>query len=392
MATVPDGIRMASRDDADEGIDLAALSVPALIALARAADDEGDSHWTYVAELHRRGDAETFEAADALTRDEDPEERVLGADVLAQIGYQHPREEPYTGIRRLAVVRLHELLTGDDDLDVVEAAIAGLGRQSARDALHDVVTFAMHPDPELRGAVARAFPGLTGWGEDLAELGVDDARLAIGTLVALSGDEDGDVRNWALFALARQYEIDTPELRDLFVQHLDDAHEEAREEAMAGLARRRDGRAFDAVLAALDPEVATRVAIEAAAQLGDERLLESLEELVQLGWDDDETLQDAIRACDPEQRARWEMIGAALATTLRQVLRAHAGAGAFTVEVGLAPLEHRPSLRGTWTGTAGRPLALDYDLLPLFNIRLERDLDRAAEAFREDVATTERDA
>src|SRR5262249_25729627 len=154
------------------------------------------------------------------------------------------------------VERLQALLA-DDDLDVVHAAISGLGRQSAGHTLHDVVTFAMHPDPELRGAVARAFPALTGWGDGLTGLDLDDARPALGTLVALSEDEDGDVRNWALFALARQYEIDSPELRELFVRHLDDEHEEAREEAMAGLARRRDERALDAVRDALDPETAT---------------------------------------------------------------------------------------------------------------------------------------
>jgi HEAT repeat protein len=381
---------MAAGDDADEELDLAALSVPALVALARDADEDDDRNWIFVRELQRRGDAETFAAAERLIRSDDPDERILGADVLGQIGYMHARVEPYTGIRRQAVSRLRELLVEDEDTEVIQAAVSGLGNLGGRSALHDVVTFAMHPDPELRGTVASAFPGLTGWGEDLAELDADDARLAIGTLIALSDDEDGDVRNWALFALARQYEIDTPQLRELFLRHLDDLHDDAREEAMVGLARRRDGRAFDAVRDALDPDAATRVAIEAAAHLGDERLIERLEELAEAGWSDDDTLQAAIRTCDPGQRTYWAMVGEALAAILEGELIARVGDGApVKVEAGRAALEYEFRLQAAWTTPDGLEHGLSLDVPSLVDERIDGDLERAAGLLRDAIARAE---
>jgi hypothetical protein len=59
----------------------------------------------------------------------------------------------------------------------------------------------------------------------------------------LADDTDEDVRNWSLFALGSQCDADSPRLRELFVRHLDDPFPEAREEAIAGLAKRRDERA-----------------------------------------------------------------------------------------------------------------------------------------------------
>jgi HEAT repeat protein len=380
---------MAAGDDADEELDLATLSVPALVELARDADEDDDRNWIFVRELQRRGDAETFAAAERLIRSDDPDERILGADVLGQIGYMHARVEPYTGIRRQAVSRLRELLLADEHTEVIQAAVSGLGNLGGRAALHDVVTFAMHPDAELRGTVASAFPGLTGWGEDLAELDAEDARLAIGTLIALSDDEDGDVRNWALFALARQYEIDTPQLRELFLRHLDDPHDDAREEAMVGLARRRDGRAFGAVRAALDPEAATRVAIEAAAHLGDDRLVGRLEELAETGWSDDDTLQAAIRTCDPDQRAHWSMVGEALAAILEDELLARVGDAAITVEAGRPALEYEFRLQATWTAPDGVEHALSFDVPSLVDERIDGDLERAAGLLRDAIARSE---
>jgi len=59
----------------------------------------------------------------------------------------------------------------------------------------------------------------------------------------LVDDPDGDVRDYALFALGTLGYVDTPELRELFVKHFDDAYPDAKEEAIAALAKRRDTRA-----------------------------------------------------------------------------------------------------------------------------------------------------
>jgi HEAT repeat protein len=214
-------------------------------------------------------------------------------------------------------------------------------------------------------------------------------QRVVGTLVSLSDDEDGDVRDWALFSLARQYDVDTPSLRDLFVRHLADPDDDARDEAIVGLARRRDQRALPALLTALRPETATETTIEAAAHLGDERSLPSLEELARSGWDGNSGLAGAIRNCDPGLRARWEAIGTALAATLSAELEAHLGGTAFVVEVGRPPLEWFSRLAGTWTRANGTDAKLFYELDALVDERLDGDLEGAAHVFRHDILEPE---
>ncbi len=366
--------------------DVASLDVDELVAAAIAEQDDSDASARIVGELQRRGTPDVLAAAERLTRNGAARERLLGAWILGQIAYPDAGVEPFRSVRARAVVRLLELLHEDPDPEVVRAAISGLGLLSALGALDDVLAFATDPDAETRRAVAGAFPGLTGWQTVLTDLDAAEAERVVSALASLSEDEDGDVRDWALFALGRQYELDSPELRDLFARHLDDPDEGARAEAIVGLARRRDARALPAVLAALGPDVATDVALEAAAHLGDDRLLPRLEELAQAGWEDESSLAEAMRTCDPRQRARWDELGSALAATLRAELEAQLGDVPVTVEAGREPLELSPTLAGTWRRADGTEATLWYDLPALVEGRLDNDLAGAADAFRQDIA------
>jgi HEAT repeat protein len=88
-------------------------------------------------------------------------------------------------------------------------------------------------------------------------------------LIALTGDTDDDVRNWAVFGLGNLGDGDSVEIRNALFSRLDDSNKNIREEAMVGLARRKDQRVLPALIAALsqagfiDPEV-TMLTIEAA--------------------------------------------------------------------------------------------------------------------------------
>lgn len=159
-----------------------------------------------------------------------------------------------------------------------------------------VLALADHADPEVRRRVVRVLPLLAHGDLPTPEL--------IEAAVRLSGDDDAQVRDWACFALGRQWpEVDTPEVRAALAARLDDADDEARCEALVGLSYRQDERALPRVRAALsrpDGEVWT-LELEAAAALGDP----SLHDLVrqhQDGWDDEDgarTAQLALRLTDP---------------------------------------------------------------------------------------------
>jgi HEAT repeat protein len=109
-------------------------------------------------------------------------------------------------------------------------------------------------------------------------MGHDDDR-AVRALIALSGDDDAAVRDWATFSLGVQIERDAPELRDALAARLSDGDADTRDEAIRGLALRGDERAVEPALeAGVSPQI--REAIELLADAtGDERLKQRLEEL-----------------------------------------------------------------------------------------------------------------
>jgi hypothetical protein len=367
--------------------DLRSMSVAELVELARDRDDEvGYDRWLPIGELQRRATGETFATAEALTRSASSRERVLGAKILSQFGYESPAVEPIATLRRRAVEHLIEL-TDDHSADVVESAISGLGHLGDPRGLVAVLAHAVSPDWSIRETVAQAFPGITGWGGQLELLTAAQVERVIATLIQLGDDENGDVRNWAIFALGAQYEIDRPDVRDLLARHLGDPHDDARDEAVFGLARRRDARAFPFVLAALTPDSATKLVVEAAAYLGDERLLPALEALGDDAWVSKNTLlRDALRACDPAERARLEVYGAALASELERRLADQLGDHLFAVDVGPGPDHYLPQITARWTAANGDAATLTYDLVALVEERLGGDLASAGELFRSDIA------
>jgi hypothetical protein len=121
-------------------------------------------------------------------------------------------------------------------------------------------------------------------------------------LIGLMSDEDDDVRDWATFGLGTQTHLDGPAVRDALLRNTADPAGETRDEAILGIARRRDPRAFDVVAARLVEAAVSNMVVEAACYLADERLLPVLREL-ETWWDLDERLvANAIAACDPEQQ------------------------------------------------------------------------------------------
>ena len=76
-------------------------------------------------------------------------------------------------------------------------------------------------------------------------------------------DADEDVRDWATFGLGTLGTVDTPEIRDAFAKRLDDDSSDVVDEALAGLAQRRDKRALPFLLERLrQPDVDDLTALQ----------------------------------------------------------------------------------------------------------------------------------
>lgn len=196
----------------------------------RGADPELDDWHESVEALRLRGDEETFQAAAAWTASGDPLRQAFGADVLAQLGFR-TGGKPFTA---RSVPLLRELAREAVDADLIRSAVLGLGHHEDPAALPEILRHAEHPDRMVRRAVTLALFGPV----------AADRPEAVAALIALSGDGDEGVRDWATTALATA-DDDTPEIREALALRLDDADPDTVAEAARGLARRADPRAAE---------------------------------------------------------------------------------------------------------------------------------------------------
>jgi len=124
----------------------------------------------------------------------------------------------------------HAIETETDEA-ALSSQLYALGHLRQLGSVPTLIQYANSSNENIRYAAAWA---LSSFHEE------PDANAVLATL---ADDPDGDVRDYALFALGSLDESDTPALRDLFARHLNDPVSDAKEEAIAALAKRRDTRA-----------------------------------------------------------------------------------------------------------------------------------------------------
>lgn len=106
-------------------------------------------------------------------------------------------------------------------------------------ALARLISFASHCDVAIRYQL-------------VVTLGHYDDSLSIESLLKLARDDDGLVREWATFALGTQHEdIDSPEIRKVLWNNINDEDESVAGEALVGLAIRKDLRLVEVMKARL---------------------------------------------------------------------------------------------------------------------------------------------
>jgi HEAT repeat protein len=139
-------------------------------------------------------------------------------------------------------------------------AIGHCQEKSNQQGLRRIAKLRAHRSENVRFGVVMALLGRTN-------------RISLNTLISLTTDTSDDVRDWATFGLGTMVEVDTPKLRNALARRLNDSDGDTRCEAIAGLAKRKDPRARDALLQELKRDNTTSLVFEAAAEFGDITLL-----------------------------------------------------------------------------------------------------------------------
>jgi HEAT repeat protein len=230
------------------------LKVNELFEQTLAGDYDDDTSWAAVTQLRLNGNREIFlQSADWL-QSENPLKRARAAAILARL---HSAGEAGTRspFRDEALLLIRQLLEHETNSMVLAEGITALGHLQDIATISVVVKFRDHSDWSVRFAVAFAlgyFP------ED---------PIAVPSLICLAGDADPHVRDWAVFSLGLLGDADSTDIREALLRRVFDPDEDVREEATAGLAKRRDVRALvllRGILKTSEPSVWT---VEAAATL-----------------------------------------------------------------------------------------------------------------------------
>jgi len=210
--------------------------------------------------------------------------RRVAADVLGQLG----GSDPIVAERVLPL--LLDRAQAEDVDEVVTSVVTALSHLGDPRAARSLLRWRTSANADVRRAVAAGLPFV---------LDDDDPQSdVIAALIQLSADEDGGVRDFATFAVGElSREVDTPQIRAALWARIDDPHVDTRFEAMVGLAVRHDEGVVDWVARELAATNVYRLAVRAAAELGEPRLLPLLADL-RRWWDiDEELLTQAIAAC-----------------------------------------------------------------------------------------------
>ena len=271
------------------------LSLNSLVGFALQHDWDSDDRWKAIAELQARGSPETLAVARRLAKSRNYRKRALGLDIASQLR-RRDTSAPLGSVEYALEATQEMLLAGlrDASVDVLGAAISGLGHRPHPWALPTLVQLAGHSNENIRFSVAVA-------------LGHYHEPEAIDALILLAKDQANDVRDWATFGLGSMQDADSPKVRESLWSNIHDPDDGVRGEALVGLAARKDERVIPILLERLTIDCQV-FELDAAELMASPQLLDSLcrikDTAINDGCDLDgywyKCLLRAIDACSPK--------------------------------------------------------------------------------------------
>lgn len=232
--------------------------------------------------------SDAFDFAARLEPHADPAFRAARADVLGEVCNGDPDFVP------LVLPVLEGMASNESDPIVLSSLAAALGKMWDRCAIPLLVSWADHPDDNIRFEVASALHGT---------MSNDSDPNAVRALIGLTRDPVALVRDWATFGLGNSA-ASGPEVERALLDRITDDDQDTRAEAFLALAERCDNRIVEPLIVLLSGDSVGTLEIRAAAKLADVRFHPALVAVREWWGDDDrEVIEHAVRRCDPGIRS-----------------------------------------------------------------------------------------
>jgi hypothetical protein len=215
------------------------------------------TYWENIQELRYRPSLEIFNASVKLIKSRIPKKRIIGINVLAQLGL--PPRPFFKESRKL----FFDILIKEKDPKVLLPVLYAIGHNNEKlksDVIALLASFKDNADEGVREGLVSAL------------LSVDN-KLAIDALIHLTTDKVSTIRDWATFGIGTQIDRNNKRIREALWLRVDDKDEVTKLEAIVGLAKRKDKRIKQKIQnEILEGENSTLI-FEAIQELGDKTFL-----------------------------------------------------------------------------------------------------------------------
>jgi HEAT repeat protein len=242
---------------------------------------QNEAYWAVISAGHASTPQTMFDTCVEWVAHPDPFWRCAALDILAQLGPSRPMHDGSMPIIFMAL--------RDKEESVVTSALFAIGHLNTEAPAYSETTMrslnnlVASPSAKIRRAAVSA-------------LSARNFPAAIPGLIKLTCDTQRGIRDWATFELESISELDTKELRDALIARLNDEDDNTRQEAMVGLAQRKDMRAAATIRRELEEDIVTPILTEAITELPDPDYIPLLERSLAANPGDRDILQ-ALTAC-----------------------------------------------------------------------------------------------
>jgi hypothetical protein len=222
------------------------------------------NEWSYIGELFRRPTEDVFQKCVQLTQSLEINERIIGVNVLSQLGSD---KCPF---QKETVKLLFGMLEKEVNPKIIAFILFAIGHNNEKltmPHISQIDKFKESKNSDIRFSLVMALLRCKHKG-------------ALNILIFLSEDTHSKVRDWATFSIGNISDSNDPKLIEALWKRVNDKDEDTRFEAITGLAKRKQIEIKKNIKQELETGKYGSLLFEAIAELGDTDFLPQLQTLL----------------------------------------------------------------------------------------------------------------